>query len=167
MHQRIAILFVALLSFGCGDSNSGPPLDFTGQYTGPSTNGASTCPGAWNTGQMADGQINVVQSGDDVQFQAQGGTGLVFLVAFGSASFSGKALGNHVDAVIVGSVPAMQGACSYTWKGTMAADLSGDVLTGTLTQTPAVNATSTAECDTEKVTGCTRITNFSYTRPKK
>ena len=165
MHERIALAFVALLFLGCGSSGSGPPVDFNGLYTGSSTNGASTCPGSWDTGAMAEGSVNLVQSGDDVQFQAQGGTSLIFILVFGSSSFTGKATGNHVDAVIVGSVGNAQGACAYTWKGTIAADLAGDKLAGRLTYTP--NTNGNADCDTQKVTGCTRVTDFSYTRPPK
>jgi hypothetical protein len=165
MRNGIRLAFVALFLFGCGSSGSGAALDFNGQYTGTSTNGASTCPGTWNTGQTADGAVNLVQSGSDIQFQAQGGTGLVFLAVFGSSSFTGRASGSHVDAVIVGSVATMQGACTYTWKGTISADLAGDTLTGKLTYTP--NSNGHADCDALKVTGCTRVTDFTYSRPPK
>jgi hypothetical protein len=103
-----------------------------------------------------------VQSGTDVQFQAQGATALVFLAVFGSASFTGKAAGSHVDAVVVGSVASTAGACSYTWKGSISADLAGDSLAGVLTYTP--NTNGHADCDTQMVTGCTRVTKFTYTR---
>jgi hypothetical protein len=111
---------------------------------------------------MANGSVNVVQSGNDIQFQAQGATALVFIGSFGSASFSGKATGSHVEAVIVGSVKNMTGACSYTWKGTVSGDLAGDTLSGTLTESPTTDAN--ADCDTQKVTGCSRSTDFAYTR---
>ena len=165
MHERLALAFVALFSMGCGSSDSGPPVDFSGQYAGSSTNGMSTCPGAWNTGDMAEGSVNLVQSGADVQFQTQGGTSLIFYLVFGSNSFTGKATGNHVDAVIVGSVTNMQGACTFTWKGTITGDLAGDTLSGKLTYSPTTNGH--ADCDTQKVTGCTRVTDFTYTRPPK
>jgi hypothetical protein len=166
MYGRLALVVVGGLFFGCGDSDSGPPVDFTGLYTGTSTNGASNCPGTWNMGGMADGEANLVQSGSDVQFQMQGGTGIAFLLAFGSASFSGKANGKHVDAAIVGSPTTMTGSCSYTWKGSLAGDLSGDTLNGTLTYTPNIT-TAHADCDTMKVTGCSRVASFGYTRPMK
>lgn len=166
MYGRLALVVVGWLFLGCGDSDSGPPVDFTGLYAGTSTNGASDCPGTWTTGATADGEANLVQSGSDVTFQMQGGTALAFLVAFGSASFSGKAIGSHVDAAIVGSVPAMTGACSYTWKGTLAGDLKGDTLNGTLTYTPNITMPH-ADCDTMKVTGCSRVASFAYTRPMK
>jgi hypothetical protein len=114
---------------------------------------------------MADGAVDLVQSGSDITFQAQGGTSLVFFAVFGSASFSGKASGNHVDAVIVGSVATTQGACTYTWKGTISADLSGDTLSGKLTYAPNTNGHD--DCDAQKVTGCTRVTDFIYSRPPK
>ena len=166
MYGRSALVVMGGLFLGCGDSNSGPPVDFTGLYSGTSTNGASNCPGQWNTGASAEGEANLVQSGSDVQFQMQGGSALAFLIAFGSASFSGKANGSHVDAAIVGSVPVMTGACSYTWKGTLAGDLEVDTLNGTLTYTPNITMAH-ADCDTMKVTGCSRGASFRYTRPTK
>jgi hypothetical protein len=165
MHQRIALALVALVSLGCGSSDSGPPVDFSGQYAGPSINGMSTCPGSWTTGAMANGAVNLVQSGSDIQFQTEGDTRLVFTLVFGSNSFTGKATGSHVDAVIVGSVANMQGECTYTWTGTIAANLEGDTLRGTLTYTP--NTNRHADCDSQKVTGCTRVTDFTYTRAPK
>jgi len=166
MYERFALAFVALFFLGCGSSSSDdPPLDFNGQYSGPSINGMSNCPGSWTTGAEANGAVNLVQSGSDIQFQAQGDTRLVFLIVFGSDSFTGKADGSHVDAVIVGSVTNMQGACSYTWKGTIAANLKGDTLSGRLTYTPTTN--NHVDCDTLKVTGCTRVTDFTYARPPK
>ena len=117
-------------------------------------------------GEMSTGQVNLVQSGSDVQFQTQGATGVAFFLAFGSASFSGKAMGNHVDAAIVGSVPSMAGACAYTWKGTLDGDLVGDTLNGTLQHTPNIT-TPDPDCDAMKVTGCSRLQIFGYTRPPK
>jgi hypothetical protein len=162
MHVRIALAFWVGISLGCGSSDSGPPVDFTGRYEGTSTNGASNCPGAWTMGAMGEGQFNIVQSGSDVQFQAQGATSLVLYAVFGSASFTGKAAGNHMEAAIVGSVMNTQGACSYTWKGTLAGDLLDGKLDGTLSYTP--NTNGHADCDTLQVTGCTRVTSFIYYR---
>jgi hypothetical protein len=112
---------------------------------------------------MGEGAVNLAQSGNDVQLQAQGATAVVFLAVFGAAGFTGKATGNVLDAVVVGSIPQAAGACTYTWKGTLTAQLSGDVLMGKLTYTP--NTNGHADCDTQKVTGCSRVTDFTYTRP--
>ena len=165
MQLRYALVFTMGLSLSCGSSDGGSSVDFTGTFSGTSTNGASTCPGSWNMGQMGEGAVNLVQSGDDVQLQAQGGTAAIFAVVFGTAGFSGKASGSHLDAVVVGSIPNMTGDCSYTWKGAISANLTGDVLKGTLTYSP--NITGGTECETQKVTGCTRLTDFSFTRPAK
>ena len=168
MYGRIALAFVVGVSLGCGGSSDGSgvaSVDFTGNYAGTSTNGNNTCPGTWDTGQMADGQMNLVQSEEDVQFQAQGQTGLAFLFAFGSASFSGKVDGDHVEAVIVGSPMFTQGECSYAWKGKLSANLDGDTLTGSLNYTPDANGH--ADCSTYKVIGCSRSLTFKYMRPKR
>jgi len=161
MRNRMALAFVVGLSLGCGSSSS-KPLDFNGEYSGKSTNGVGTCPGPWNMGLVADGQVILTQSGDDVQIVAQGATSVVFSQNFGSVSFSGKLDGSHLSAAIVGSVMGNEGACSFTWKGSVEADLAGDTLSGTLTSTP--NTNGNADCDLLRVTGCKRVTSFSYTR---
>jgi hypothetical protein len=166
MNVRSALVLAMGLGVGCGSSGgSGGVVDFTGAYSGTSINGQSSCPGTWNTGQMGDGAVNLAQSGDDVQFQGQGGTAVVFLTVFGATGFTGKASGSVLDAVVVGSIPQAAGACTYTWKGTITASLSGDVLSGKLTYTP--NSNGHADCDTQKVTGCSRVTDFTYKRPPK
>lgn len=166
MNVRSALVFAVGLFVGCGSSGSGgSPVDFTGSYSGSTTNGQSSCPGTWTTGQMGDGAVNLAQMGGDVEFQPQGATAIVFWTVFGAAEFTGKATGNLLDAVVVGSVPQAAGACTFTWKGTITANLSGDVLSGTLTYTP--NTNGHADCDTQKVTGCSRVTDFTYTRPPK
>jgi hypothetical protein len=166
MNVRSVLIFTVVLLSGCGSSGSGgTPTDFTGAYSGTSTNGQSTCPGAWNTGQTGDGAVTLTQSGDDVQLQGQGGTAVVFFAVFGTAGFTGKATGSVVDAVVVGSIPQAAGACTFTWKGTITARLSGDVLSGKLTYTP--NTNGHADCYTQNVTGCSRVTDFTYTRPPK
>ena len=165
MQKTIALAFAASLWVGCGSSDSGPPADFSGQYNGTSIDGQNTCPGDWNMGRMAEGQFTLVQSGSDVRFTADGLTGLIIFGIYGTANFTGQASGNHVEAPIVGSVVTMQGACAYTWKGALSADLIGDKLQGVLTSTPTTNAH--ADCDSMKVTGCSRSTSFTYTRAMK
>lgn len=160
MRERIVVALLVGFSFGC--SSSDDPLNFNGEYSGKSTNAANTCPGQFPPGQMVEGQVILTQNGEDVQFQTQGATSVIFLVTFGSVSFSGKVSGSHAEAVIVGSVADREGTCSFTWTGKLAADLSGDTLTGTLTSTP--NTNGDPDCDTQRVTGCSRVTNFDYTR---
>jgi hypothetical protein len=113
-------------------------------------------------GQMADGQFNLVQTGSDVRFDAQGATGLVMFAIYGTATFTGQVSANHIDATIVGSINNTLGECVFTWKGALTGDLLGDKLEGILTSTP--NTNGHADCDTAKVTGCSRATTFSYTR---
>jgi hypothetical protein len=160
MHARMALALLAGFFMGCGSSDT--PLNFNGEYRGQSTNGANNCPGQWPPGQVADGEIIVTQNGNDVLFQAQGATSIIFLVTFGMTSFSGRVTGSHAEAALVGSTEGREGTCSFTWKGTLSAELDGDTLTGTLTSTPVTNGD--ADCNTQKVTGCSRVTNFSYTR---
>jgi hypothetical protein len=163
MNLRIFAL-VAVLVGGCGsDRGGGAALDVTGVYSGPVTNGANSCPGVWNTGQMSNAMATVAQMGASVSIQVQGAAGLLLLAGFGTNSFSGSVIGSHIEATIIGSVTATRGGCMYTSNGNLAADLSADTLTGTITYTPQTN--NHADCATMGVTGCSSQQTFTLSRP--
>src|SRR5262245_46145847 len=112
MNARIFTV-LALLVAACGSDEGGSSAtDVTGTYTGPVTNGANSCPGLWNTGERNDAVATVAQTGGNVSIQVQGAAGLLLTLGFGQNSFSGVVSGNHIDALIIGSVQAMQGACT-------------------------------------------------------
>jgi hypothetical protein len=158
--------FIALLIGGCSSSGeSSTPVDVTGVYSGPVTNGSNTCPGVWNTGASNDAMVTVAQMGAGVSIQVKGAAGLLLQLGFGTNSFSGTVTGNHIDASIIGSVSNTKGGCVYTTNGTLAADLSGDTLTGNILYTPQTNGH--ADCTTMLVAGCSSQQTFSLARPPK
>jgi hypothetical protein len=165
MNARIGIIAV-LLACGCSSGNSGgPPVDVNGEYTGPVTNGANSCPGVWDVGKMSDAMATVAQTGGDVSIRVQGAAGLLLALGFGTNTFAGTVSGSHIDAVIIGSNQATRGGCVYTSNGHLTADLSGNMLTGSIVYTPQTNGH--ADCDTMQVTGCTSQQTFVLNRPSR
>jgi hypothetical protein len=162
MNGRILLMCVSFAAAACGGSDYSQPVDVTGQYTGQVTNGVNTCPGVWVTGQMSDVQITAAQTGDNISLQVKGGAALLLQAAFGSTAFNGKVSGNHIDALIIGSVMQSRSGCTWTTDGTLAADLNGNTLTGSVTYSPKTN--NHADCMTEGVTGCSSTQNFTLNR---
>jgi hypothetical protein len=164
MTGRILTLSLAMLAVACGSSDA-PAVDVSGLYSGPVVNGTSTCPGLWNMGQQSDVQVNAVQSGPDISLRLQGGAGLFVTLLLGSDSFNGSVSGTHIDAILIGTTNTTAMGCVYHWVGHLAADLSGNTLTGAITYTPETNGN--ADCTTQNITGCTRQQTFALTRPPK
>jgi hypothetical protein len=156
--KPILLAIVVLCVCACGSSSA----DVSGAYSGPVTNGANSCPGAWVTGQTNDANVTIAQSGADVSIQVTGTAGLLLQLGFGTNAFTGSVGGNHVDARIIGSVPATAGGCQYSFNGSLSANVSGDTLSGSITYTPETN--DHADCDTMSITGCSRTQSFTMTR---
>lgn len=164
MKARLVSVLV-LLASACGSDKFVGATDVSGAYSGPVTNGANSCPGAWVTGQSSDANVNVVQTNADVSVQVQGAAGLLLQLGFGTNAFTGSVTGNHIDALIIGSAQAMAGGCTYTFNGNLTADLAGDTLTGSIAYTPKTNGN--ADCNAMSVTGCSRSQSFTMTRAAK
>jgi hypothetical protein len=159
----IAVLVVA--ASGCGSDKFVGATDVAGVYSGPVTNGGNSCPGAWVTGQSNDANVNVVQTSADVSVQVQGAAGVLLQLGFGTNAFTGTVSGNRIDALIIGSAQATAGGCQYSFNGNLTADLSGEILTGTIAYTPKTN--NSADCSTMSVTGCSRSQTFTMNRAPK
>jgi hypothetical protein len=114
---------------------------------------------------MSQAMATVAQTGANVSIQVGGAAGFLLVAGFGTNSFSGSVAGAHIDAAIIGSVMAMRGGCMYTSNGHLAADLSGNALTGTITYAPQTN--NHADCTTMGVTGCSSRQDFALNRPPK
>jgi hypothetical protein len=156
--------FVVALGWACS-SNDGAPVDVTGVYNGPVTNGPNSCPGIWNTGAMNDAMATVAQSGSSASIQVQGAAGLLLVAGFGTNSFSGSVNGSHINATIIGSVSTTRGGCIYTSNGALAGDLNGNTLSGSIVYTPQTNGH--ADCASMQVAGCNSQQSFSLTRAAK
>jgi hypothetical protein len=156
--KPILLAIVVLSVCACGSSN----VDVSGAYSGPVTNGANSCPGAWTTGQTSDANVTIAQTGTNVSIQVTGAAGLLLQLGFGTNAFTGSVKGNQIDALIIGSVQATAGGCQYTYDGSLSANVSGNTLSGSITYTP--NTNNQADCNTMSVTGCSRTQSFTMTR---
>lgn len=156
--KPILLAIITLAVCACGSST----VVVSGDYSGPVTNGANSCPGAWVTGQASDANVTIAQTGSNLSIQVKGAAGLLLQIGFGTNAFTGSVSGNHIDALIIGSVQATAGGCQYTFDGNLSANVSGDTLTGTITYTPKTN--NNADCNTMSITGCSRVQSFTMTR---
>jgi hypothetical protein len=159
---RLALVAaLALWVCACGSSN----VDVSGTYSGTVTNGVNSCPGTWTTGQTSNADVTVAQTGSSVSIQVQGAAGALLQLGFGTNAFTGSVSGDHISAMIIGSVQATAGGCQYTFDGNLSGNLSGDTLSGTITYTPKTNGN--ADCTTMSITGCSRGQSFTMNRPPK
>jgi hypothetical protein len=157
--MKPTLLAIAVLSVcACGSTT----VDVSGTYSGPVTNGANSCPGAWVTGQSSDADVTIAQNGMNVSIQVQGAAGLLLQLGFGTNAFTGSVSANHISAAIIGSVQSTAGGCQYTFDGNLSANISGNTLSGTITYTPKTNGH--ADCGTMNVNGCSRVQSFTMTR---
>jgi hypothetical protein len=153
-------LLAVLLALGCGSES---PANVAGTYTLALTVQQTDC-GILNgaVGDTSSGtQVVITQTGADVTCQLQGAAGILFAVAFGTDTFTGKVAGNSLDMSIAGTMPGSSGTCAFTRNAHLQAKLSGDTLTGSVTYTFATN--KTADCGTQDT--CKDIQAFNGTRP--
>jgi hypothetical protein len=153
----IAAMFVA----GCG-SDGGPFASVGGVYKGSVTNEGSTCPGMLDKGTMSNVVLTIDQMGANVTLVVDGLTSPSLQAIFGTNSFAGTVIENHIRATITGMVPATLGGCMYTLNGELAANLGGNILTGNIIYTPQTNGH--ADCRSMQVTGCISKQTFGFTR---
>ena len=157
-----AVVGFVLSACSSSYSASGAPANIAGAYTGNITNGQSTCPGNWQTGQTAQVTITAVQSGSTVSLDVTGGAGLYVQLALGASTFNGTVTGDSVDATLHGTNAQTAGNCDYTWSATFDGQLSGDTLAGTVTYAPVTNGAS--DCDAKQITGCSEVQTFNGVR---
>jgi hypothetical protein len=156
--KPILLAIVGLCVCACGSSS----VDVSGAYSGPVTNGANSCPGTWATGQTSAADVTIAQTGANVSIQVMGAAGLLLQLGFGTNAFTGSVRGNHIDALIIGSVQATAGGCQYSFNGSLSANVSGNTLSGSITYTPKTNGH--ADCDSMSITGCSRTQSFTMTK---
>ena len=153
-------LLAILLACGC---SSEAPANVAGTYTLSLTVKQTECGILGGTvGDSSSGvQIVVTQNGAEVSAQVQGVAGLALAIAMGSDTFTGKVAGNSIDVSIDGTMAGSSGTCAYTRNAHFEAELSGDVLVGTVTYTYATN--KTADCGGKDA--CQDIQAMNGTRP--
>jgi hypothetical protein len=159
MRQVIALLAVAASLVACA------PANVAGNYSGNVTNGTSTCPGNWSTGNTSTVTFAVAQSGGNVTVNVQGVAGAGLALWTGSAAFSGTVAGNGISATLIGTTAQMTGNCRYTYRADLNGSLNGNTLDGTVTYRPDITAPPGSDCDAMRVTGCTITQTFNGLRP--
>ncbi len=158
MTRRSALLLpFALLAVGCA------PADVAGTYTVATTNGANDCAASgWDEGATSTGiPVVITQDGATVQIIVEGLWGTALELGVGGRTFNGQVGGSHVSADLVGDVTSRQGECVYTYTLELDADLTGDLLEGTVTYRPVTNGH--ADCGILQT--CRNVQAFNGTRP--
>jgi hypothetical protein len=133
---------LALLGFLAACSSS-PPTNFAGDYSVQLVDGANDCNFAnWTAGSTSNVKITMTQDGSTAQFTVDDAIVAAYLnLVIGASTFSGGVKDDTFSASFLGVKTATQGACSYTINTKLAMTLdSNNVLSGTLTYTPATNA---------------------------
>jgi hypothetical protein len=149
-------------TLGCGSSDT-TPADVSGTYAVNITNDASTCSFDWNQGEMNTNiPIVITQDGKNATADVQGLAAVALALRLGTAQFKGTVSGNSVNLVAYGTTALHDGNCTYTLNGTIAATLSGDTLTGTVTYAPATNGNP--DCASVK---CAAVQRFNGSRPPR
>jgi hypothetical protein len=154
-------LIAVLLACGCGSES---PANVAGTYTLALTVRQTECEIlGGSVGDTSSGvQIVVTQTGSDVNAQVQNvAAALLLTIATGTATFTGKVAGNSLDLWIYGTTWGASGTCDYTRNVHLQAELSGDVLVGTLTYTFATDGAP--DCGTKDT--CQDIQAMNGTRP--
>jgi len=155
-------LFLILFVSTCGGDS---PADLSGTYTLSLTVQQVDCQILGNpVGETSSGvEMVVTQTGSEAEAQVQGAAGLLLALAMGGARFTGTVAGSSLDVSIEGTMPGSSGTCAFTRNARMQANLSGDVLTGTVTYSYATNGT--ADCGSRDT--CKDIQKFNGTRPPR
>ncbi|MGC4094279.1 MAG: hypothetical protein QM756_41495 [Polyangiaceae bacterium] len=151
--------FGACLLTGCGSDDS--PANLTGSYQVNLTNRASTCPFDWDENNMTSGvPVEFTQNGAAITVTVGGAPAIALALLVGKADFAGSVSGKSFTATAYGTLPRSSGNCTYTVNGTIKGSLSGDVIQGTVTYTPAGNGNP--DCTALQ---CAAVQEFNGARP--
>jgi hypothetical protein len=155
-------LFVVLVACACG---SDTPADVAGTYTVSLTVQKNECGILGNSvGESSTGvTVVVTTTGSQVQAQVQGVAGLALGLEMGGSTFQGNVSGNALDLSISGTMPGSNGTCAYTRKAHLVGNVTGDLITGSVTYSYVTN--KTADCGTRDT--CQDVQIFNGTRPPK
>lgn len=142
---------------------SSEPADVAGSFSIALTNGANGCEfDNWTEGDTAQNiPLTVTQEGENATATVGGAAAVTLNLVLGSNVYQGTVDGDHLRLEIFGTPSANEGNCTFTINSTIDADLSGDVLTGTIDYTKATNGNP----DCGQSQGCVTRQNFNGTRP--
>ena len=100
---------------------------------------------------------------DQASGQVQGVAGLALGLEMGGSTFQGNVSVNALDLSISGTMPGSNGTCAYTRKAHLVGNVTGDLITGSVTYSYVTN--KTADCGTRDT--CQDVQIFNGTRPPK
>ena len=159
--RRAPFISLALAILLCSCDTS--PVDMAGSYTLAITNHENGCGFQnWVEGESSSNvPLTITQSGNDLTAILEGATGVWVDAILGEKTFTGTASGHDLEVVLHGTRALSQGGCTYTVIATARAELSGDMLTGSIGYTPATNGSP----DCGALEGCVSTQAFNGTRP--
>jgi hypothetical protein len=161
--RRSLVLFTPVLLGGCS-SEGEFTADISGNYMIAVTNRTSTCDFMdWVEGKETAG-IGFAMTQEDKELHAtvDGAAAIFFTLALGSAQFDGTAERSSFELTNYGSRAQTQGNCTFTYNATVAGELNGDAISGTITYAPATN--DNPDCASVK---CEAYQDFSGSRPPR
>jgi hypothetical protein len=149
---------------GCSSDESFT-VDVSGNYMIAITNGPNDCPDFkdWMEDKQTDGiGMVITQDGENLHGSLDGVPGALFMLAFGSAEFDGRAKGNEITLNNYGTRNLASGNCSYTYNATVKGRQSADSISGTITYASKTNGNP--DCEAVE---CSATQEFSGSRPPK
>jgi hypothetical protein len=154
---RSAWLAVLGVVAGCSSDavKHEPYPDVSGYYFAQLESGPSTCPGDdWTPGETFPIDIMLTQHALVLTVEVLYSTTLGSLV--GAHTFPGMLDTLQLEGSLEGDKPQTSGACTYTFDATLAATVSVNTLSGSITYA--------AQTDCAPVAGCTRVQNLTGER---
>lgn len=161
--RKSLVLFTPVWLAGCS-SEEEFTADVSGNYTVAVTNRTSTCAFMdWVEGKESSGiGFAITQDDEALHATVDGAAAIFFNLALGSVEFDGAVKRSSFELINYGSRSQMQGNCTFTYNATVAGELNGDAISGTITYAPATNDSP----DCASVT-CEAYQDFSGTRPPR
>lgn len=161
--RKSLVLLAPVLLSGCS-SEGEFTTDISGNYTVAVTNRQSTCDFKdWVEGKQTSGiGFVVTQDDDSLHATVDGVTAVFFNLALGSAQFDGTAERSSFELINYGSRAQTRGNCTFTYNATMAGELAGNAISGTISYAPMT--TDSPDCADVK---CEAVQEFSGSRPPR
>lgn len=153
-----------LLSIMTVAACSSTPANVAGSYTVAVTDRDNGCNLMnWTPGNMNQGiGVTITQNGTTVVATVNGLTATYLDAVLGAHAFQGSVDGDHLSLTLFGTRTSNSGNCTWTYNADLEADLTGDILQGTIDYKPKTNGNP--DCTTTLMT-CASRQDFNGTRP--
>jgi hypothetical protein len=160
VRRLIAVLPLTIAACGGSSSPAAPSVNASGSYTGGVTDQMDSCPMGAKPGGATNVQITVTQTDTgNITLQVDGAWGLVLGLGLGTRTISGTISGNHIEAVLVGTINVTEAGCTHKWQGNLSADVNGNVISGQMVYTPQ---SMTGDCAAFMT--CQRVQTFTISK---